>query len=72
MERITIAVYKGFSLIDELYPDDDGFNKHTWLVETSPNKFTEVPDTGSYTELEIAVDKFYQWVDSTLLAQENI
>ena len=73
MQSLPIAYYKGFALIDEMYPDDDGFYKHTFYCqdETQPGITIEIPGMSSYETFENAVDLFNKFVDNIISTQEN-
>lgn len=66
-EKYPSITRKGFILVNYLYPDDEGFYKNTWTVETdgrTPFFSERVPGTSSYTNFSVAKEKFYEYVDN--------
>ena len=61
----SIAIYKGYMLFCDDYPDDEGFyKKDYWMKSVYENGVRkELPNGSSYTEYQYAVNEFYQYVD---------
>ena len=61
----SIAIYKGYMLFCDDYPDDEGFyKKDYWMKSMHENGVREeLPNTSSYTIYQDAVNEFYQYVD---------
>ena len=68
MEEYLLAQYGGYYLFDELYDDDDGFQKHTFIFQNvnAPTPRGIVPNTSSYTSYEDALEAFYAHVRSLM------
>ena len=61
----SIAIYKGYMLFCDDYPDDEGFYKKDYLMRSmEPDSVLEtLPNTSSYTIYQDAINEFYQYVD---------
>jgi len=62
MDKECLVEYEGYSLTNELYPDDEGFYKNNFKIETA--RFTSnLPGASSYTSYRDALNLFYSYIN---------